>query len=124
MNYWIFQYTTNIYKNVIQDFKNETIYLWEVTKHKNNIKKGDKAIIYIGGSKAKAIYGLAELTSSIYHLPEKGKDYINIKIIENWSESPIPYKLLKKEMPDLLVGISGTNFRSSKEQYKKLKKFL
>ena len=46
-NYWIFQYTTNIYKNVIEDFKNENIDKWEVTKHKNNIKIGDIAIIYI-----------------------------------------------------------------------------
>jgi len=124
MNYWIFQYTTNIYKDVIKDFKNETINMWEVTKHKKKIKKGDRAIIYIGGSKGKSVYGLAELTSEIYHIPEKERDYIDIKIIENWSESPVPYHLAKKEIPDLLIGISGTNFKASEEQFYKLKGLL
>lgn len=124
MNYWIFQYTTNIYKNVIEDFKNETINMWEVTKHKKKIKKGDRAVIYIGGDKGKAVYGLAELTSEIYHIPEKERDYIDIKIIENWSETPVPYHLAKKEIPDLLIGISGTNFRADEGQYKKLKELL
>lgn len=123
-NYWIFQYTTTIYKNVVDDFKNEKIKMWEVTKHKKKIKKGDIAIIYIGGEKAKAIYGIVELTSDIYHIDEKKRDFININILENWSETPIPFHKIKKLVPDILIGISGTNFKASEQQLKKLKELL
>jgi len=124
MNYWIFQYTTNVYKNVIEDFKNETIKIWEVNKHKAKIKKGDIAVIYAGGDKGKIVCGVAELASEIYHIPEKRKDYIDIKIIEHWVDSNITLHKAKKEIPDLLIGISGTNFRCSEEQYNKLKELL
>ena len=124
MNYWIFQYTTKVYKNAIEDFKNEVIKTWEVNKHKRNIKKGDMAIIYIGGGKGKGVYGVAKLTSEIYYNPEKQKNYIDINIIENWSENPISFYRAKEKIPDLLIGISGTNFRSDNIQYNKLKKLL
>lgn len=123
-NYWIFQYTTNIYKNVIEDFKNGYIDKWEVTKHKKNIKIGDIAIIYIGGNKGKYIIGVAEIISKIFYLEEKERDYVNIKIIENWSKTPISYIRAKKEVPGILIGISGTNFRASKEQYIKIKELI
>lgn len=123
-NYWIFQYTTNIYKNVVDDFKNEKIKIWEVTKHKKKIKKGDIAIIYIGGEKAKAIYGVVELTSDIYHICQKNRDFIDINILENWSDRPISFHKIKKLAPDIIVGISGTNFKSSEQQLKKLKELL
>ena len=123
-NYWIFQYTTNIYKNVIEDFKNENIDKWEVTKHKNNIKIGDIAIIYIGGNKGKYIIGIVEVLSEIFYLKEKDRDYVKIKIIENWSTTPISYTKAKKEIPNILIGISGTNFRATEEQYIKVKELV
>ena len=123
-NYWIFQYTTDIYKNVIEDFKNEVIDKWEVTKHKKNIKIGDHAIIYIGGNKGKYILGTVEIVSELFFIKEKNRDYIKIKIIENWSNNPIPFSLAKKEIPNLLIGISGTNFKANEEQYLKLKELV
>lgn len=123
-NYWVFQYTTNIYKTVIEDFKNEKIKMWEVTKHKKNIKKGDIAIIYIGGSKAKAVYGIVKLISDIYYIEEKQRNFIDISIVENWSDNPIPFHKIKKLAPDILIGISGTNFKSSEQQLNKLKELL
>ncbi|WP_291256134.1 EVE domain-containing protein [Fusobacterium sp.] len=124
INYWIFQYTTNIYKNVIEDFKNETIDKWEVTKHKKNIKIGDKAIIYIGGNKGKIILGVVEVVSNLFFIEEKNRDYVKIKIIENWCNNPISFSIAKKEIPDILIGISGTNFRANEEQYIKLKELV
>lgn len=124
MNYWIFQYTTDIYKNVISDFSNEIIDKWEVTKHKKNIKIGDKAIIYIGGNKGKFIIGVVEITSNLFFIEEKQREYVKVKIVENWNKNPISYQIAKKNIPDLLIGISGTNFRANEEQYLNLKKLI
>ncbi|MBM6876365.1 EVE domain-containing protein, partial [Fusobacterium mortiferum] len=118
------QYTTDIYKNVIEDFRNGIIDKWEVTKHKKNIKMGDIAIIYVGGNKGKYILGIAEITSEIFFIEEKKRDYVKIKIVENWSDTPIPFSLVKKEIPDILIGISGTNFRANEKQYKKLRELV
>lgn len=122
--FWVFQYTTDIYKNVIEDFRNGIIDKWEVTKHKKNIKMGDIAIIYVGGNKGKYILGIAEITSEIFFIEEKKRDYVKIKIVENWSYTPIPFSLVKKEIPDILIGISGTNFRANEKQYKKLRELV
>lgn len=122
--FWVFQYTTDIYKNVIEDFRNGIIDKWEVTKHKKNIKMGDIAIIYVGGNKGKYILGIAEITSEIFFIEEKKRDYVKIKIVENWSDTPIPFSLVKKEIPDILIGISGTNFRANEKQYKKLRELV
>ena len=122
--FWVFQYTTDIYKNVIEDFRNGIIDKWEVTKHKKNIKMGDIAIIYVGGNKGKYILGIAEITSEIFFIEEKKRDYVKIKIFENRSDTPIPFSLVKKEIPDILIGISGTNFRANEKQYKKLRELV
>lgn len=122
--FWVFQYTTDIYKNVIEDFRNGIIDKWEVTKHKKNIKMGDIAIIYVGGNRGKYILGIAEIISEIFFIEEKERDYVKIKIVENWSDTPIPFSLAKKEIPDILIGISGTNFRASEKQYTKLKELV
>lgn len=122
--FWVFQYTTDIYKNVIEDFRNGIIDKWEVTKHKKNIKMGDIAIIYVGGNRGKYILGIAEIISEIFFIEEKERDYVKIKIVENWSDTPIPFSLAKKEVPDILIGISGTNFRASEKQYTKLKELV
>lgn len=122
--FWVFQYTTDIYKNVIEDFRSGIIDKWEVTKHKKNIKMGDIAIIYVGGNKGKYILGIAEITSEIFFIEEKKRNYVKIKIVENWSDTPISFSLVKKEIPDILIGISGTNFRANEKQYKKLRELV
>lgn len=124
MNYWIFQYTTTVYKTVVEDFKNNKITQWEVNKHKEKIKKGDIAIIYIGGIGAMAIYGTAKITSNLIWIDSKQKHYINIEKHEDWSYRPISRFLAKDKIPDLLISICGTNFKANKEQYFKLKELL
>ena len=106
---------------MIEDFKSRKIIQWEVNKHKDKIKIGDLAIIYIGGKNAKAIYGVAKITSDLYLIQEKNKHYVRIKIVEDWSDSPISLYKAKEMIPNLSIGICGTNFKASEEQYKKLK---
>lgn len=124
INYWIFQYTTTVYKTAVEDFKNNKIIQWEVNTHKSNIKKGDKAIIYIGGQGAMAIYGTADIISDLFWIESKKKYYIDIKKNEDWSDNPIPRIYAKQKIPDLLIGICGTNFKASLEQYNQLKELL
>jgi hypothetical protein len=124
MNYWIFQYTTTVYKNAVEDFKNNKITQWEVNKHKEKIKKGDIVIIYIGGVGAKAIYGTAKIISDLIWNDSKQKYYVNIEKHEDWSLKPVSRLLAKEEIPDLLIGICGTNFKANEEQYLKLKELL
>ena len=120
MNYWVFQYTTTIYKEVITDFSEEKLEKWQVIKHIKKIKKGDKAIIYIGGKNAKAVYGVVKLESEVYFDENKERHYVDIKIVENWSLNPLKYAFLRRNIPSLSIGISGTNFKANETEYKKL----
>jgi len=124
MNYWIFQYTTTVYKKAVEDFKNNKIKQWEVNKHKDKIKKGDIAIIYIGGTGAMAVYGTVKITSDLFWIDSKQKHYIDIEKIEDWSLNPISRISAKEKIPDLLISICGTNFKSNESQYRKLKELL
>lgn len=123
-NCWIFQYTTRIYKNVLLDFKNNKINVWEVTKHINNIKNGDIAIIYIGGHGAKAIYGLMNIISDVFFDEKKMKYYVRVSTMENWSNIPILYSQAKLLIPEMFLGIMGTNFRSNHNQLSILKNYV
>lgn len=66
LNYWIFQYTTTIYKNVIRNLDSGKLRRWKVTKHRKNIKVGDRVILYIGGTDAKFIYGTARISTELF----------------------------------------------------------
>ncbi|MGL4403478.1 MAG: EVE domain-containing protein [Fusobacteriaceae bacterium] len=122
INYWIFQYTTNVYKNVIKDLETGKITRWEVTKHRTNIKIRDIILLYIGGAGAKYIYGLAEVASEPDFI-EDGRVFSNIKIFKRF-EKKLGFREIKKEIPKLKIGISGTNFSCSKEEYIKIKTLL
>lgn len=118
MNYWIFQYTTTIYKDVIKDLDLGKLRRWEVTKHKKNIKIGDRVILYIGGEGAKFIYGTAKISTEIFQI-EDGRYFIGLEEIERLLEE-IGLQRAKKEIPTLKIGISGTNFSCSEEEYEKV----
>ena len=121
MNYWIFQYTTTIYKNVIKDLDSGKLKRWEVTKHRKNIKVGDKVILYIGGEGAKFIYGTAKISSEIFQI-EDGRYFIALEEIERLPEK-VSLHRAKKDIPTLKIGISGTNFSCSEEEYTKIKEY-
>lgn len=122
VNYWIFQYTTNIYRNVIKDLDTGKVTRWEVTKHKTNIRIGDIVVLYIGGTSAKYIYGLAEVTSEPNFI-EDGRVFSNIKVFKKF-EKILGFREIKKEIPKLKIGISGTNFSCNEDEYLKIKTLL
>lgn len=116
--YWIFQYTTEVYKTVIEDLDNNMVSKWEVTKHRKNIKKNHLAILYIGGGNAKFLYGIAEITSDPAPIGD-GRIFSNIRVLKKF-EKRITLKDAKLRIPKLKIGISGTNFSCSPEEYNEI----
>jgi hypothetical protein len=144
MNYWIFQGNPEAYyfdTSINQGLLNG----WNVKKHIDKIKQGDKAIIWLCGKSA-GCYGLADILSSPYehirdsedlHLwnannqtgdrhqkEDKITKVVNITLTHNLFA---PGKHVPKDHLPPTKGpletlrkrgfIQGTNFSSTKEQY-------
>ena len=131
-NYWIFQGSPKIY-DVKKSINDKVLRDWGVKAHNDAIKIGDKFILWLTGEES-GCYALGEVTSEVYikafeddgyYLEDQEKkDWqgVDIKITHNLVNSPI-YKHeieLLDEFQDFNGGNQGTNFKASKEQYKKL----
>lgn len=129
INYWVFQGNPDKY-DFETAFRKDDIHAWTVTSHKTTIKKGDKVIIWITGSKA-GCYALADVVSEPLDRASFPKSYlwkvddtselkVAINITHNLANSPI----LKDEIDDieelanLKVGNQGTNFAATEKEYK------
>ena len=128
--YWVFQGNPDRY-----DFKtaieNDEVDVWTVSAHKDKIKVGDKIILWITGQDS-GCYALAEITKDPYQYKEpqdenwKVEDTSDIKaglkITHNFFESPIYMDQVSSEpkLSDLNVGLQGSNFSATKEQYETL----
>jgi len=128
LNYWIFQGNPKVF-DFETALKQKILTGWTVSAHKNKIKKGDKVILWISGSKS-GCYALAEVTSEPHKKTSSPDDYlwkgddkselkVDIKITHNLVSSPI----LKEEiislekLKHLKGGNQGTNFSATKEEY-------
>ena len=134
-NYWIFQGNQKKF-DIITALKDDALVTWSIFAHKNKIRKGDKAIIWVTGNGA-GCYALCEITSNIYiaedydnqhkYYIEKSTNEIHerveIKVLYNFYINPI----LKNELVSYEAfkgfkgGNQGTNFTATKEQYKLMK---
>tara|TARA_R110000764_G_scaffold28092_1_gene66117 strand:- start:163 stop:3522 length:3360 start_codon:yes stop_codon:yes gene_type:complete len=129
--YWLFQGSPDRY-DLEKAIGEELLETFTVSSHRSSIKTGDKVIIWISGKNA-GCYGLAEVRSNPYESPTEKDDelwkvenknnlVVDIQLTHNLYATPI----LKEEIDDfpelrnLNVGISGTNFRATKEQFEKL----
>ena len=133
-NYWIFQGNPKRF-NIIQALQKNALATWSVTSHKDKIKVGDKVILWVGG-KDPGCYALAEVTSAVYegkddvsqkhYYTELSKDdlsqRVRIRITHNLSNNPISLELIKKHphLSKLKIGLQGTNFTATAEEYKTL----
>ena len=132
--YWIFQGNPKIY-NVIDAVSDNALSTWSVKAHKDDIKAGDKVIIWVTGD-APGCYALCEVTSEVYEGldDESEKKYytaestnelstqVRIKITHNLASNPITkdYIDTNEELSNLKVGSQGTNFEATETEYKKL----
>jgi 5-methylcytosine-specific restriction protein B len=107
---------------------------WKVAAHKENIKIGDKVILWLTGAKA-GCYALAQVTSAVGKIgnnPEEigyyktdydvQEDRVNIEIEKNFFSSPILWKDLKDHpvFSNFKGGNQGTNFIATELEYKAL----
>lgn len=134
-NYWIFQGNPNVFdfktaleQNILND--------WTVTAHKNNIKAGDKIIIWITGSEA-GCYALGEITKAPEMKKESSDDHlwktkpknelkVGIRVTHNLVNNPVTHKQVKstEALQNLKVGNQGTNFSSTEEEFNTVKNLI
>ena len=133
-NYWVFQGNPKIY-NVVEALNDNLLSTWNIKAHADKIKIGDRFILWLTGN-APGCYALGEVTSHIYEgvdSEEQNKYYVDkskntpakrvkIKINKNLVNNPISKKEIEKvtELNNLNVGLQGTNFTATKEEYQLL----
>jgi predicted RNA-binding protein with PUA-like domain len=139
---WIFQSNPNRYDilNALSALKEHS---WQVNRYKDEIKKGDIALIWMSGKDAAGIYAVGEIVkdpSWKQDYPEEEKYWINdddkgktrwgvfITINYNLVNSPMYKNYLKdiKELKELSIikQPQGTNFRVKEEEWPFIKKMI
>jgi 5-methylcytosine-specific restriction protein B len=134
INYWIFQ-GNSAYFDLISAINNDDLKTWTVKAHKDKIKKGDRIILWLTGTKS-GCYALGEVVSDIYNgvdedvelkyylTDEKNEnsDRVKIKVTYNFSNNPITKSQISniKELKNLKVGNQGTNFKATEEEYNQI----
>lgn len=133
--YWIFQGNPAIYK-IKEALKENALKTWAVNAHKNEIKIGDKIILWVTGEKS-GCYALCSVLSDVIQIEndineekyyiDKSKNElqprVEISIDFNFSENPVSKYELKQynEFNNFIGGNQGTNFKATKDQYDKIK---
>ncbi len=135
INYWIFQCNPNEF-----DFetavKQKLLNSWTVSAHREKIKKGDKAILWLTGKRA-GCYALARITSNPGEAPSATDSHLwkiepkniiqaEIEITHNLLPNPILWPIIKgtEDLKDLKVGNQGTNFSATKHEYNTILKLI
>lgn len=133
-DYWIFQGNPEYY-DAVSALRDGNLKTFSVKVHKEKVKKGDKAILWLTGENA-GCYAFATVSSNIYvgvnddeelkyfvkRTDNKPEDICRITFDKVIIDNPV----LKKNNEDNLIlkglkcGNSGTNFIATKEQYDEL----
>ncbi len=132
VKYWLFQCNPDQF-DIQSSLREELIDQWTVTAHKNEIKPGDKVILWVTGDNA-GCYALAEVTSvpglripapddKYWTQENKAENTVSIRITHNFGEDPLLWSALNKErdLADLPKGRQGTNFVTTKKIFDALR---
>ncbi|TBV25684.1 hypothetical protein DMZ43_12165 [Meridianimaribacter sp. CL38] len=134
INYWVFQGNPKIY-DLTAALKAQHVSSWKVAAHKDNIKIGDKIILWQTGEES-GCYALAEVISNVERMEEdefeiqyytntkeiEATERVKIKITKEFTDRPI----LKDEVltdpifSNFKGGNQGTNFSATEEEYNAL----
>ena len=132
--YWVFQGNPKVY-DFEKALEQSEIDEWTVSAHKDKIKKGDKVIFWLTG-KQSGCYALGEVLNTPYIQKEKSQDYwkqadtsiykVGVKLSHNLVRDPILKELIyaQHKLGKLNVGLQGTNFTATKEQYDTIKSMI
>jgi hypothetical protein len=140
-NYWIFQGNSAIY-DIASALHAGHLKSWKVAAHKDNIKPGDKVIIWQTGAQA-GCYALAEVTSEVGILKEEDVELqhyiaeadkvnatdiqrVKLKITTNLADNPILWSSIKdkSEFSNFKAGNQGTNFSATKEEFEAILNYI
>lgn len=135
--FWIFQGNPKFY-DIVGALQENVLTTWKVAAHKDNIKIGDKVILWQSGDNA-GCYALAKVTSEVgkiemnpneiqYYKTEYGEneDRVSIEIEHNLADDPILWEEIKElpELAELKVGNQGTNFTATEKEYNAIKNLI
>ncbi len=128
IGYWVFQGNPQKY-DFKTGLKEGSLEDWTVAAHKEEIKTGDQVILWLSGPDS-GCYGLARVTSNPYKKKQSKDDHlwveenkndlkVDIEITHNLLNAPISKAEINKTeaLSELKVGIQGTNFTATKEQF-------
>lgn len=135
VNYWVFQGNPDYY-DLIEALKNDAVKSWTINSHKDKIQPKDKVILWKTGEKS-GCYALLEVEQKpmeseddeeklkYYHQEPEGDSRLRAKVqvTHNLAEIPIfKYEIRNIDgLEDLNVGLQGTNFKATKEEYELIK---
>jgi hypothetical protein len=128
---WIFQANPKLY-DIAGALRDEKLKTWGVKSHKKDISKGDKAIIWVTGAEA-GCYALCEIASdviesdaddddAVYYRrsPPTGlRSHVELRVTRNLWDNPVlkPAVAASPKLKGLRVGLQGTVFKATPEQY-------
>ena len=127
VNYWIFQCNPKWYDGIAA-LRDNAVHRWSIDVHKQKIKPGDKAIIWVTGPEG-GCCALATVTSPVRPMDTDASQYartprflgvhdrVNVVIDHNLWDRPISRDEAREHLPDLKAGNQGTTFSATKAQY-------
>lgn len=137
-NYWIFQGNPKVY-NMKAGLMADSIKTWTVSSHKNNIKIGDKFILWQTGINS-GCYATGEVASNVTIMKENGEEMnfynsptpqidntrVRVLIENNIADNPILRDKIKEleVFKDFKGGNQGTNFSATKDEYEAMIKLI
>lgn len=125
--YWVFQADPKWY-DVVGALRDNAVDRWSVDAHKKKIEPGDKVILWVTGPEG-GCHALATVGSRVEPMPsdvqgyartpkfEGVRDRVLIRIDHNLWDRPISKAGTLEHLPGLKVGIQGTTFSATREQY-------
>jgi len=136
INYWVFQGDQDNF-DIIKAIQEKNLKTWSVNQHKKEIKKEDKAIVWLVGKEQKCI-ALLRVSSSVYkgkceheelQYMKKNKtsvqcDRVRVDIEHNLADNPVTKDMIEKvsELKKMKKGNQGTVFRATKKEYEAILK--
>ena len=140
-SYWVFQSNPKIF-DVVKAIEDNALTTLEVSSHKKRIKRGDKFILWVTGSKS-GCYALGEIASDVYkpyeredqeqyslevqeNIEQDRKDRCDIFVKIPLIEDPILRAEIESnpKLQNLKVGYQGSNFSATEEEFEELMQIL
>jgi hypothetical protein len=135
ISYWLFQCNPDMF-DIESSLRDDILDDWNVAAHKEEIKQGDKVIIWVSGKNA-GCYALAEVKSDPEIVSKSSSEQlwkterslplkVKIEITHNAVDVPILRDKVKSspDLADLSIGLQGTNFSATEKQYNTIRELI